>query len=735
MLNTDKPIEDISDDKLGRADFVKRVSKAIYEFNSTDNFTIALQGKWGCGKTSILNMIANEITTKSDSTIIVKFDPWNFTDCNQLINQFFVNLSTELKKQSDNEGVKKDKKIEIGAELGRVIDKYSFALEYAKYIPTIGKYLKIIPQLTSSVVTSVSEAINSKLNDVTYQKNSLTEMLKESKSRIVIMIDDIDRLTDEQIKLIFQLVSSVAGFPNITYLLSYDKDIVVRALNDVQGKNGEEYLEKIVQLSFDVPYVKTSKIKDLLIEKIKETIVLKDEELDTDYWHTILNHCILPLITSVRNIVRYVNALSFSYYPVKDEVCFADMAAICSYQLFAPKVYKWILDNKYSLTGGYNQEVIYNKSIEDNRKNSFKLFKPIFSGNTDVIIKSLSILFPKFNNSVSQNINYTTTLDLRKNKRVASSERFDVYFSNNLDDVKISDAEFKRSINEMNEMQLREYLHSIKKQNLIFDYKKELELYLKDIDENRIELLLSVLMFSSGRINSLDPLCEYNDHIIDVYFLEKILKQIKDENCRYEIIKNIMTRSDFLSFQKLLHLMQILEIRCGKIKASLYVEEMINADQMKDLENVVINRMKQQSKESSVFDWRDYHRSLLLWELIDKESYYTYIQNAIKTPVYAIILVALNIAEWSTENYVCEYELKDMSECMYNDFISDNTVLEYIETERNSESFWKLEDKIIRKAIAFYLIKKSDSKLIDASVVDSKYEEWKNDYTNERNLI
>ena len=231
-------------------------------------------------------------------------------------------------------------------------------------------------------------------------------MLKESKSRIVIMIDDIDRLTDEQIKLIFQLVSSVASFPNITYLLSYDKDIVVKALNDVQGKNGEEYLEKIVQLSFDVPCVKTSVIKDLLIEKIKETIVLKDGELDTDYWHTILNRCVLPLITSVRNIVRYVNTLSFSYYPVKDEVCFADMAAICSYQLFAPKVYKWILDNKYSLTGGYNQEVIYNKSIEDNRKNSFKLFKPIFSGNTDVIIKSLSILFPKFNNSVSQNINY-----------------------------------------------------------------------------------------------------------------------------------------------------------------------------------------------------------------------------------------------------------------------------------------------------------------------------------------
>ena len=57
MINTDKPIDKIADDKLGRAEFVKRVYKAIYGFKSTDNIAIALQGKWGCGKTSILNMI------------------------------------------------------------------------------------------------------------------------------------------------------------------------------------------------------------------------------------------------------------------------------------------------------------------------------------------------------------------------------------------------------------------------------------------------------------------------------------------------------------------------------------------------------------------------------------------------------------------------------------------------------------------------------------------------------
>ena len=221
MINTDKPIENKEEDRLGRREFVKRISKAIYEFDSTDNFAIALQGKWGCGKTSILNMISNEIAANSDTTIIVKFNPWNFTDCNQLISQFFMNLSTELKKQSDNKAVKKGNKNEIGTEIGRVIDKYSYALEYAKYIPVVGKYLEIIPQLASSVGEAIKEDAEEKSNDIIYQKNELIEKLKASKSRIVIIIDDIDRLPDEQIKLIFQLVSSVANFPNITYLLSY----------------------------------------------------------------------------------------------------------------------------------------------------------------------------------------------------------------------------------------------------------------------------------------------------------------------------------------------------------------------------------------------------------------------------------------------------------------------------------------------------------------------------------
>ncbi len=95
MFNTDKPINKISEDKLGRSSFAKQLANAIMQFKTKDNYAISLQGKWGCGKTSVLNMAVEEIrqlsevVDNSEKIVIVQFNPWNFTDTNQLINQFF----------------------------------------------------------------------------------------------------------------------------------------------------------------------------------------------------------------------------------------------------------------------------------------------------------------------------------------------------------------------------------------------------------------------------------------------------------------------------------------------------------------------------------------------------------------------------------------------------------------------------------------------------------------------
>lgn len=133
MFSTDKPITDVSEDKLGRSGFAERLAKAIINFDTADSYAIALQGSWGCGKTSVLNMAICKIEELAgEKTVIVKFNPWNFTTTGQLIDQFFATMSSKLKLSKSDERLRK---------VGGLIEKYSSILEYTQYIPGVGLYM------------------------------------------------------------------------------------------------------------------------------------------------------------------------------------------------------------------------------------------------------------------------------------------------------------------------------------------------------------------------------------------------------------------------------------------------------------------------------------------------------------------------------------------------------------------------------------------------------------------
>lgn len=111
MFNSDKPITKIEDDVLNRGNFSKQLAHAILAYTKTDNFVISLCGRWGSGKTSILNMVLDEIEKNvqpntDDAPIIVKFNPWNYSDSSQLINQFFGVMLATLKSKCGGEKFK-----------------------------------------------------------------------------------------------------------------------------------------------------------------------------------------------------------------------------------------------------------------------------------------------------------------------------------------------------------------------------------------------------------------------------------------------------------------------------------------------------------------------------------------------------------------------------------------------------------------------------------------------------
>lgn len=133
MYYSDKPISKINNDLLVRSNFSKKLAQLIKNYKSDDGLVIGLYGKWGSGKTSVINMAIEEIERlESDfenKTTILKFNPWNFSDNNDLILLFFEFLKNKLKI---------NKNLKIRNEIGNALIKYSDAFEALSVIPTIG---------------------------------------------------------------------------------------------------------------------------------------------------------------------------------------------------------------------------------------------------------------------------------------------------------------------------------------------------------------------------------------------------------------------------------------------------------------------------------------------------------------------------------------------------------------------------------------------------------------------
>ena len=83
------------------------------------------------------------------------------------------------------------------------------------------------------------------------------------------LIDDVDRLDQESMRYMFRLIRLNADFDSVTYVLAFDRDVVESVLTMEQGVSGHEYLEKIVQVGFDIPPAEPSKLKQIFLQRTK----------------------------------------------------------------------------------------------------------------------------------------------------------------------------------------------------------------------------------------------------------------------------------------------------------------------------------------------------------------------------------------------------------------------------------------------------------------------------------
>jgi len=161
-------------------------------------------------------------------------------------------------------------------------------------------------------------------------KLKVAEALRKTGNRFVFFIDDIDRLTPEEARDLFRAIKALADFPEVVYVLFFDREEVAKALGAALQMDGEKYLEKIVQAPFHLPAVGKEQLHNKLFSGLDVILTAKPQPFpfDRTRWAELFSTGLDHFIRKPRDIVRVLNAVSVSYPSLAGEVNPVDLIAL-----------------------------------------------------------------------------------------------------------------------------------------------------------------------------------------------------------------------------------------------------------------------------------------------------------------------------------------------------------------------------------------------------------------------
>lgn len=489
-LDTDQPKKKAEEDRFKRYDFAKRIAGIIENNRVDQSLIIGIYGKWGEGKTSVMNFIKAELPPE---TVIVNFNPWLFSDQEQLIRSFLSSVAFEL-----------------GESLASTKEKIGKAL--SDYSDAVGSITKII-----GVPLGGFKQVGDKLQHVSIEKlkKRVDELICSADKKIVICVDDIDRLDVKEIQYIFKLVKLVGDFPNTSYLLAFDDEMIATALapqyGDKHVKNGYQFLEKIIQLPLKIPKATRSALKKYTIDMLDQ--VFKDlkvsiRQKDVDKFREAFDEHFVPHIDNPRLAIRYSNAVYFALPMLYGEVSTADLMLVEGLKIFFPAAFdltrhnsQLFLTDTMGGSGGLRNDKITKEQI-------VKETSAFLSGMPEkdrAAVKAIwQSLFPQFryatgNRAYSDN----KWRDWYKDKRICSGRYFDRYFTYAVQENEISDVQFDQFLSDLDTVSLgdaEERMNLFFEENEVSDIIFKLRLWEKDLSPRQSRTLSLLLTKKSEQL-------------------------------------------------------------------------------------------------------------------------------------------------------------------------------------------------------------------------------------------
>jgi hypothetical protein len=328
----DTPIKTETEDRLGRHRSAAAFARALLKVDAAEGAVVGVLGPWGSGKTSFINLARTHL--ESENWTILDFNPWMFSGVGQLVDSFFAELASQLRTKTKF------------TALADAVTEYGDVFATLGSLPMVGPWVKV----ASAVGRQVRRGVE-KRQGVKTPQEAVRAHLSKLDNPIAVVIDDIDRLPTADIRDIFKLVRLTGNFPNLVYILAFDRARVERALTE-DGIPGRDYLEKILFWTVDLPVIPSETLVGETLNAIQAALadVAETGPFEADRWADVFAEIVRPLIRQIRDVRRYAVAVRASAAELGREVALVDVLALEAVRVFLPDTFMKIASMVAELT-------------------------------------------------------------------------------------------------------------------------------------------------------------------------------------------------------------------------------------------------------------------------------------------------------------------------------------------------------------------------------------------------
>jgi|GEM_PF-2268205 len=283
---TDHPLTEEEEELSGWTSQAQALTQKLLATDTTRAaFSLGIVASWGEGKSSFMGIMQRYLRRVDREVIVMHFNPWLYDKEAPLTKVFFE-------------------------ELRRTLAPYS-----SKLAKSIDNYTDLLLAVDSGWLKLALEVLQQSQSNTTKQFDKLSHEIQKLGRKIVIFIDDVDRLTREELMELFNLVRNSSNLPCLYFVLAYDKSYVLKTLQS-EGEHMSRYPEKILQEEYPLPKLAPDKMWAVLERCLNKTPLRMEgrDEVSTLLAQLEDKRINLPYhVTTIRMVKRMVNAFGSRY--------------------------------------------------------------------------------------------------------------------------------------------------------------------------------------------------------------------------------------------------------------------------------------------------------------------------------------------------------------------------------------------------------------------------------------